>query len=99
MMLDKNTTTTCDKTNLMDRPVESNCPDIVLTEEDEHTKYRNLEIVIKKNHKLLRVHTIPVVVGVFGAVCCNLDISINQHCHHSENRSSGLNSYPSACAN
>eukprot|EP00957_Ditylum_brightwellii_P196125 14943570-Ditylum_brightwellii.AAC.1 len=45
---------------------------------DEHTRYRNLEITIKKNHKLHRVHTIPVIVSVFGTVCCNLDTYITK---------------------
>eukprot|EP00957_Ditylum_brightwellii_P009981 753075-Ditylum_brightwellii.AAC.1 len=39
---------------------------IVSMNADKPTKYRNLEIASKKNHKLCRVHTIAIIVGAFG---------------------------------
>eukprot|EP00957_Ditylum_brightwellii_P103039 7852797-Ditylum_brightwellii.AAC.1 len=51
---------------------------IVSMNAEKHTKYCDLEIICKKNHKLCRVHTIPVVVGAFGTMCRNLDTYITK---------------------
>eukprot|EP00957_Ditylum_brightwellii_P062569 4748084-Ditylum_brightwellii.AAC.2 len=56
-------------------PLDAN---IVSMNADKHTKYRNLEIAFKKNHKLRRVHMIPVMVGAFGTVYRNLDTYVTK---------------------
>ena len=39
----------------------------------KYKKYRDLEIVTKKQYCLKKVHTIPIVIGALGTICQNLD--------------------------
>ena len=39
----------------------------------KYKKYRDLEIVTKKQYCLKKVHTIPIVIGALGMICQNLD--------------------------
>eukprot|EP00957_Ditylum_brightwellii_P049734 3771591-Ditylum_brightwellii.AAC.1 len=46
------------------------------------TKYRDLDIALKKNWRGCKIQTIPTVVGAFGSVCKNFSYYLQQVSNH-----------------
>eukprot|EP00957_Ditylum_brightwellii_P038743 2928482-Ditylum_brightwellii.AAC.1 len=42
----------------------------------KHQKYRNLEIAIKKQYKLCKIQTVPIVICALGTLCQNFDTNL-----------------------
>eukprot|EP00795_Rhopilema_esculentum_P010294 gene10294-18993_t len=55
---------------LIDKAVPAG-QDIIKTEDGKLTKYQNLAIEIKRQHRALKVTVIPIVIGALGAISKN----------------------------
>ena len=42
----------------------------------KHQKYRDLEIAMKKQYKLRKIQTVPIVIGALGTLCQNFDTNL-----------------------
>eukprot|EP00957_Ditylum_brightwellii_P045472 3447049-Ditylum_brightwellii.AAC.1 len=42
----------------------------------KHKKYQDLEIAMKKQYKLGKIQTVPIVIGVLGTLCQNFDTNV-----------------------
>eukprot|EP00957_Ditylum_brightwellii_P131685 10043177-Ditylum_brightwellii.AAC.1 len=42
----------------------------------KHKKYCDLEIALKKQYKLCKIQTIPIVIGALGTLCQNFDSNL-----------------------
>eukprot|EP00957_Ditylum_brightwellii_P034959 2649482-Ditylum_brightwellii.AAC.1 len=42
----------------------------------KHKKYCNLDIAMKKQYKLRKIQTLPIVIGALGILCHNFDTNL-----------------------
>eukprot|EP00957_Ditylum_brightwellii_P128050 9766006-Ditylum_brightwellii.AAC.1 len=56
--------------------IDVTCPvdiNMVSTAAKKHQKYRDLKTVMKKQFKLCKFQTVPIVIGALGTLCQNFD--------------------------
>eukprot|EP00957_Ditylum_brightwellii_P010385 785414-Ditylum_brightwellii.AAC.1 len=51
---------------------------MVSTTAKKHQKYRGLKIAMKKQFKLHKIQTVPIVIGVLGTLCQNFDTNLSK---------------------
>eukprot|EP00957_Ditylum_brightwellii_P136249 10390874-Ditylum_brightwellii.AAC.1 len=59
--------------------IDVTCPmdvNIISAAATEHKKCHDLEIAMKKQYKLCKIQTIPIVIGVLGTLCQNFDTNL-----------------------
>eukprot|EP00957_Ditylum_brightwellii_P111404 8496709-Ditylum_brightwellii.AAC.1 len=42
----------------------------------KHQKYHDLEIAMKKQYKLRKIQTVPIMIGALGTLCQNFDTNL-----------------------
>eukprot|EP00957_Ditylum_brightwellii_P127649 9735035-Ditylum_brightwellii.AAC.1 len=42
----------------------------------KHQKYCDLEIAMKKQYKLCKIQTVPIMIGALGTLCQNFDTNL-----------------------
>eukprot|EP00957_Ditylum_brightwellii_P178823 13621371-Ditylum_brightwellii.AAC.1 len=56
--------------------IDVTCPmdiNMVTAAVTKHKKYCDLEIAMKKQYKLCKIQTVPIVIGALGNLCQNFD--------------------------
>eukprot|EP00957_Ditylum_brightwellii_P206360 15348014-Ditylum_brightwellii.AAC.1 len=59
--------------------IDDTCPmgiNMVTAVATKNKKYRNLKIAMKKQYKICKIQTIPIVIGVLGTLCQNFDTNL-----------------------
>eukprot|EP00957_Ditylum_brightwellii_P200497 15284923-Ditylum_brightwellii.AAC.1 len=46
---------------------------MVTAADTKHKRYYNLKIAMKKQYKLHKIQTVPIVIGLLGALCQKFD--------------------------
>eukprot|EP00957_Ditylum_brightwellii_P144990 11043022-Ditylum_brightwellii.AAC.1 len=68
-----------DETKKMALLINMTCPmdvNMVTAAAEKHMKYRDLEIDMKKQYKLRKIQTVPIVIGALGMLCQNFDTNL-----------------------